>query len=565
VELNFKIQRNEELQLERLFNKYTKRQNRRHIVDDMIEVRKAKKLAVSERLKYYRFQKIPSKRSKLSRWYETSKLQKTADKMIHHAKTRIFSYESIYLYVWHSFLDFVDHVRSKKAVYVPITVLALMILLGSIGYDVLFGYEITYNGHKIGIVNDLTVFNKAMTNVDANLSSWYSNEDLYYEQSITTKSTFIKNRDEILDIKGCEEAIYACDLPLFVKGGIVVIDGIETVRLSSKEDAQTAVDKLIGTYIGEDTETVQVKESEIQQNITVEEKIIAMGTEKSVDEAVTYMQNLAANTQSTTVASANVDTLDQLLETDSSSNEGLVTALNFRQSEFSVGDYTTKPVLSIKTVKEVIYDEAIPFETTYRDDPDVYLGSTTDVSAGVNGSKKVTALITYVNGVESSREVISETVTTAAVSAVVARGTKPLPPAVSTGRFKIPSSGRISEIFGDSSHAGGCAVDIANRTGTPIYASDSGVVVAASYSGTYGNRVTIEHGNGYSTLYAHMSEFNVTVGQQVNQGQVIGYVGNTGYSTGPHLHFEIRYNGVRQPVLSYFSYLAVGSYVNALQ
>lgn len=562
MELNFKIQRNEELQLERLFNKYTRKQNRRHIVADMIEVRKAKKQAVSERMKYYKFQKIPTKRSKLSRWFENSILQKKADKLIHQIKTKIFSYESIYLYVWHIVMDFWDHVKSKKNIYIPLSAVLSLIIVATIGYNLLFGYEITYNGYPIGIVDNLKVFNTAMSNVDANLSKWYSNDNLYYEQSITIRSIFIKDRKSILNVKGCEEAIYACDLPLFINGGVVVIDGIETVRLSSKEEAQQAVDTLIGAYVGKDTDTVQVKDSQIEQNIVVEEKIIAMGTEKTVSEAVSYMQNLASVSLPASGTAAN--NIDNLINSDRGNN-GLITALNFRKSEFSVGDFTTKPALTIKTVKEVTYDQAIPFETTYKDDPNEYMGSSSEISAGVNGSKKVTALISYTNGAESSREILSETMTAEPVSAVMSRGTKPLPPAESTGRFLLPTSGRVSEIFGDSSHAGGCAVDIATRTGTNVYASDSGVVIKASYLGTYGNMIIIDHGNGYTTVYGHLNGYNVTVGQQVNQGQVIGYVGNTGYSTGPHLHFEIRYNDSRQPILSYFSYLAVGVNVNALQ
>lgn len=92
-----------------------------------------------------------------------------------------------------------------------------------------------------------------------------------------------------------------------------------------------------------------------------------------------------------------------------------------------------------------------------------------------------------------------------------------------------------------STHTG---VDIAAPIGTPIYASAGGKVVHASPMGTYGNVVFIDHGNGTETRYAHLSKFNTTVGSVVNAGQVIGYMGSTGRSTGSHLHFEIRVNGV---------------------
>ena len=86
-------------------------------------------------------------------------------------------------------------------------------------------------------------------------------------------------------------------------------------------------------------------------------------------------------------------------------------------------------------------------------------------------------------------------------------------------------------------------VDLANNQGTPIYAARSGKVTVATYGGTYGYYVTINHGDGYSSLYAHMTHYTVSKGQTVKKGDVIGYMGSTGRSTGPHLHFSIFYNG----------------------
>jgi murein DD-endopeptidase MepM/ murein hydrolase activator NlpD len=86
-------------------------------------------------------------------------------------------------------------------------------------------------------------------------------------------------------------------------------------------------------------------------------------------------------------------------------------------------------------------------------------------------------------------------------------------------------------------------VDLANNQGTPIYAARSGRVTVATYGGTYGYYVTINHGDGYSSLYAHMTHYVVSKGQDVKKGQLIGYMGSTGRSTGPHLHFSIFYNG----------------------
>jgi murein DD-endopeptidase MepM/ murein hydrolase activator NlpD len=99
-------------------------------------------------------------------------------------------------------------------------------------------------------------------------------------------------------------------------------------------------------------------------------------------------------------------------------------------------------------------------------------------------------------------------------------------------------------LSGNDFWSGHLAIDIAAGTGAPIYAADSGVVVFAGWdSNGYGNVVMIDHQNGYHTLYAHLSSINVSCGSNAAQGQVIGYAGSTGNSTGPHLHFEVRYLG----------------------
>ena len=96
-------------------------------------------------------------------------------------------------------------------------------------------------------------------------------------------------------------------------------------------------------------------------------------------------------------------------------------------------------------------------------------------------------------------------------------------------------------------------IDIAASYGTPIEASKSGVVVYSGYDGGYGNYVCIDHGGGLSSCYAHQSQIAVSDGESVSQGQVIGYEGSTGDSTGPHVHFEVRINGATQNPRDYLS------------
>ena len=118
-----------------------------------------------------------------------------------------------------------------------------------------------------------------------------------------------------------------------------------------------------------------------------------------------------------------------------------------------------------------------------------------------------------------------------------------------TGKMLWPTNGKISSNFGPRTskttgrtrmHNG---IDLYAPLGTPVIAADSGQVLKAEYDGGYGYCILLYHGGGVATFYAHLSGFNVSTNQYVEKGQIIGYVGNTGYATGYHLHFEVRING----------------------
>lgn len=114
-----------------------------------------------------------------------------------------------------------------------------------------------------------------------------------------------------------------------------------------------------------------------------------------------------------------------------------------------------------------------------------------------------------------------------------------------------PVSGTITSPFGRRSSGTHTGLDIATSKGTPIGAAASGTVTYAGPKGTYGNLVVIDHGNGVQTYYAHCNTINCSVGQTISQGQTISTVGSTGKSTGPHLHLEIRINGICQNPQNY--------------
>jgi murein DD-endopeptidase MepM/ murein hydrolase activator NlpD len=123
----------------------------------------------------------------------------------------------------------------------------------------------------------------------------------------------------------------------------------------------------------------------------------------------------------------------------------------------------------------------------------------------------------------------------------------------------MPVNGKLISGFGFRSlsiHGGGhmhTGLDFACKIGTPIYASGDGVVLTTGTPESgYGLQIDLNHGNGYVTKYAHLSKIAVSPGQEIDRGQLIGYSGNTGFSTGPHLHYEIIHNGVKIDPMDYF-------------
>ncbi len=203
------------------------------------------------------------------------------------------------------------------------------------------------------------------------------------------------------------------------------------------------------------------------------------------------------------------------------------------------------PVVSTLTVS---CDTAIPYKNITRENPNMQRGDSRVITKGVNGVMRKSEIITYNNGVETSRTVTDSTVVTPAVDRVVEMGTAKR---VVSGQktvagltFPLPSGAwQVSAYYGDGRNHQ--AVDLRAPAGTSIYAAMSGTVVSAGWDGNYGKAIVIDHGNGIKTRYAHEKDIFVKCGDTVSAGEVIGTVGKTGNATGNHLHFEIIVNGTR--------------------
>lgn len=210
--------------------------------------------------------------------------------------------------------------------------------------------------------------------------------------------------------------------------------------------------------------------------------------------------------------------------------------------------------LSVERVEQNYYEEIYDADIIYVDNDDWYTTQTKVLQQPSAGFRKVVADETYVNDSQVSREILKEEVVMEAVPKIVERGTK-IPPTyikpISGGRLTSNFGRRKAPTKGASSYHKG--VDWSTPTGTPVYASSGGTVAKAGWGSGYGYCVYINHPDGRQTRYGHLSKVLVKAGQTVKQGERIALSGNTGVSTGPHLHFEILINGSQVNPLNYLN------------
>lgn len=194
-----------------------------------------------------------------------------------------------------------------------------------------------------------------------------------------------------------------------------------------------------------------------------------------------------------------------------------------------------EPVLTGKSMQTFTHTEKYYAPCQYIYDDDMYNDEEEIIQEGKEGSMQVTVLATYFDGEELERKPFDTEITETAIPKVVHIGTKDRP------EYILPViSYTFTSGFGPRWGTNHNGVDLAVPVGTEVYAAADGVVVQSGWNGGYGICIDIDHGNGVVTRYGHMSQSDVAVGQNIEQGQHIGLSGNTGNSTGPHVHFEIR-------------------------
>lgn len=235
--------------------------------------------------------------------------------------------------------------------------------------------------------------------------------------------------------------------------------------------------------------------------------------------------------------------MDKILEMNSET-------LQNENSTIRIGDRliitVPEPELSVTRVEQSYFEEIYDADVIYVDEDSWYTYQTEVLQQPSAGFRRIVANVSFLNDKQVAREILKEEVVAEAVPKIVRRGTK-TPPTfikpISGGRLSSPFGKRSAPKKGASTYHKG--MDWAVPTGTAVYASCGGTVSKAGWGSGYGYVVYITHADGSQTRYAHLSKVLVKSGQTVKQGERIALSGNTGVSTGPHLHFEILMNGTQ--------------------
>lgn len=404
------------------------------------------------------------------------------------------------------------------------------------------GYCVTVNGEEIGVIRapeELEIMRESIQ---------HDFEDLEMDQAISLSITFVR-KNQMLDQSALRKAFLET-YDSTVDGAVILVAGETRAALLSESEAYEVL-KIMQEKYGEEGAKVT-----FEQPVEVVTKSVPLSLAVGVESAVELLEGKQSRDGYYTVrqgdtfwsiANAYGMDVDTLMSINQSGSEKIV-----------VGDellvQIPEPYLSVCSTRTITYTEEIPYTTRQIEDDSMYRGKSAVVTAGVPGEKEIEATVVKINGLETSRTILNETVLSEPTERVVKIGTKTPPRTLATGSFGRPTSGSLTSRFGTRwgrSHTG---IDIGASTGTPVYAADGGVVTLSGWNGGYGKMIAINHENGYVTYYAHCSSLLVSSGKRVAKGDLIAYVGSTGRSTGPHLHFEVRKNGTPQNPLNYVSY-----------
>ena len=415
------------------------------------------------------------------------------------------------------------------------------------------GTTVTYDGEVIAAVASESEAEKARSDLEL-VTTRTLGETFTIDDSLIQYSSGLLKRQEVVDGETFE-ADLSEEIGLVTSAYCLYVDD-EFIGATPYEGAlEELLEQLQEASTNEDTISCSfAEEVEVKQEYVASEKIMNLG----------YLAETLYSTKTAEVTYEvkKGDTWSEIAEDHGLTSKELL-ALNpgYNINKLQIGEVLTLsasvPYLTMTVVQQERYVDEVNFDIEYTNSADMYQGDYKITSPGQYGAADVVASVTYVNGMETERTILSSVTLKEPVTEQRVQGTKERPTWYPTGNFRWPTSGRITSYFGGRKSPGGIGstnhkgIDIAGRYGTPIYAADGGTVTYSGWMGGYGYTVRVDHGKGKVTYYAHNSSLLVSVGQHVYKGQQIAKMGSTGNSTGNHCHFEVRVNGVARNPLNY--------------
>lgn len=436
-----------------------------------------------------------------------------------------------------------EYGRRHRAILIK-AALAGGILLGGWYYFLApNAWAVIVNGRQVAVAADRAAIDRTIQELLAPNSKTKA-EGLKITDQLAIKK-IRAGRGALMDTAAVKEALRQT-LHVAAEATVILIDGRPEIVVANDTIADTVLERYKKEYLptGEGTAVQEVK---FLQEITYAHRTA------NPDEILTPEQALASLKGTRDEASEYVVQEGDSLWSIARAHGLLVDDIKAANPELKgerldIGQKLklalAKPLLGVQVVYTQEVREAVPYKVKVKENDDLIRGQEKVVQAGAEGERLVTYKIVAENGKQVEKTEIGQQILKEPVTRVVERGTRMvLASRGGSGILAWPLRGPITSSFGYRGREFHTGMDIGAGVGTPVGAAADGRVTFAGYDGGYGRMVIIDHGGGLVTRYAHLSGFNVRAGQRVSRGQVIGYVGTSGRTTGPHLHFEVLVNG----------------------
>ena len=441
--------------------------------------------------------------------------------------------------------------RMKGAAVAGAAVILLLIAVLAYTEVSRTGYKVSINGIPIGVVKEQQMAMEVLDRLDDEMLA--GDENLVLTADLQVEKIKIdKTKDNLLDEESLEKELRK-NIELRKKAITLCVDSSPVVSVIGMDKVQNLLERVKEAFTPEKQE-VTVTQVSIKERVDLLDNPVEPEDVMDPEDAYKYLLN--GTTESKVYTVSRGDSLWGISRKHNISVEDLERANpGVDPKRLQIGQQLNmivpKPFLTVVTEEIASLKESIPYETEYKESSEFYKGESIVRVAGKYGEREIKARITRENGIETGREILEEKVVKQPVTRMVAIGTKPPPPRQGTGTFAYPARGKITSGFGRRGQKNHNGIDIALPTGTPVKAADGGTVTFSGRQGTYGYLVIIDHGEGYTSYYGHNSKNLVSKGDKVHKGQTIALSGNTGRSTGPHLHFEVRKFGVPVNPINY--------------